>query len=504
MTLNITGFEASNQAAIQFLERKRLNMLIDDEWVQAAEEKLLEVFDPATGGKLLDVPYASADDVDRAVQAARRAFDKGPWPRMTPAERGRVLTRVADLIERHAEELAELETLDNGKPLATATHFEIPMAAQQFRFFGGVGHSIAGQTLSPSINYQPPGQRVVAYTRKQPIGVVGAIIPWNAPLIMAALKLAPSLASGCTVVLKPAEDTPLTALRLGELLIEAGVPPGVINIVPGVGEVAGVALANHLLVDKITFTGSTAVGKSILDAARGNLKKVSLELGGKSPVIILADADLDAAIEGAASALLYNTGQTCVAGSRLYVHESVYSDVIEGLSKRLSSARLGHGLNPETEIGPLVSPRQADRVFDYIDMGRAEGANILSGGDRLGPNGTFVTPVTMVNVAMDARVMQEEIFGPVIACTPFGEIDSLLTMANDSIYGLAASVWTRDLSAAHRLSEDVRAGTVWVNCHSYFEPTLPVGGFKQSGWGHDSGVIALDNYLETKTVCMVV
>jgi len=422
-----------------------------------------------------------------------------------PSERARLLWKIAELIETHLDELSELESLDQGKPLWVAKYAEIPGAIAQFRYFAGVVTQIEGSTINSSINYQPPGKKVFAYTRKEPIGVVAAIVPWNSPLVLTAMKIAPALAAGCTVVLKPAEDTSLTALRLAELMNEAGIPPGVLNVVTGLGETAGAALATHPDVNKVAFTGSTEVGKLILDAARGNLKKVSLELGGKSPVIVMHDADLALAIPGAANAIFFNSGQVCVAGSRLYVQRSIFEQVTEGVSAVAKSLKLGHGLDPTTQMGPLVSRKQAERVASYIRAGTAQGAELrCGGGEYFGPAGTFIAPTVMTGVRADMDVVKEEIFGPVVVATPFDEPEEAVAMANDSKYGLAASVWTESLSTAHRLSAEIRVGSVWINSHAMYDASLPIGGLKQSGWGRDSGHQAVENYLETKTVCAVI
>lgn len=487
-----------------FLETKARKLLINNEWVDASDGATIDSVDPATGESLASIAEASKADVDRAVTAARAAFESNEWHNMTGSTRAKLMWRMADLMEENIDELAELETLDQGKPLYVGRWAEIPGAIEQFRYFAGQCTRLEGTTIPTSIDYQPEGKRIFAYTVKEPVGVVAAIVPWNSPLIMAAMKLAPILAAGCTVILKPAEDTSLTAIRLGELLIEAGFPAGVINILTGRGEVTGQALVEHPGVDKIAFTGSTEIGKKIVADARHNLKRVTLELGGKSPVIIMPDADLEAAIPGAANAIFFNGGQVCVAGSRIYAHSSVFEQVVDGVSEAAKAMQLGHGLNPETQCGPLVSAKHSGRVASYIEGGIADGAEIRAGGARENADSNFIQPTVMTNVTPDMAVVREEIFGPVVVCAAFDDVEEVLNLANDTTYGLASSIWTSDHGTAHTMASDVRAGTVWINCHSMYDATLPIGGVKESGWGRESGQQAVDNYMELKTVCSVV
>ncbi len=480
---------------MSFVTRNR-PLLIDGKFVTAASGKTFPSFDPATGDVLAQVAEGDREDVERAVRAARRAFESGPWPGLTASERGRLLWKLADLVEAHGDELAELESLDNGKPRAVAAAADVPLSVDCLRYMAGWATKIEGKTIPISV----PGH--VAWTLREPIGVVAQIIPWNFPLLMAAWKLGPALATGCTVVLKPAEQTPLTALRLAELVCEAGYPPGVVNVVTGFGETAGAALAAHPGVDKVAFTGSTEVGRLIVQAAAGNLKKVSLELGGKSPNVVLADADLDTAIDGAANAIFFNHGQCCCAGSRLFVEKPIFERVVEGVAARAEKIKLGPGLDPATEMGPLVSQEQLDRVCGYLDSGKREGAKAVTGGARAGNRGYFVRPTVLVDTKPQMKVVQEEIFGPVVAAIPFSREDEVLPAANDTVYGLAGAVWTKDISKAHRLARQMRAGTVWINCYNVFDAALPFGGYKQSGWGREMGAEAIGLYTETKSVCL--
>ncbi len=472
-------------------------LLIGGEWVEAASGRTFPTYNPATGETLAEVAWGDAQDIDRAVIAARRAFE-GPWRQMTPSDRGRIMWRIGDLILENVEELAELETLDNGKAIGIARVADVPLAADLFHYMAGWATKVTGDTFPISVPYAP-GARFHAYTAKEPVGVVGQIIPWNFPLLMAAWKLGPALATGCTVILKPAEQTPLSALRLGELIMEAGMPAGVVNVITGFGE-AGAALAAHDGVDKVAFTGSTEVGKLIVQAAAGNLKKVSLELGGKSPNIVYADADLDLAIAGSASSIFFNHGQCCCAGSRLLVEEPIFDEVVAGVAEIARNTKVAPGYEDGCEMGPLVSEEQLERVTGYLDSGFAEGAEAVVGGHRHGDTGYFVEPTVLVNTRPEMKVIQEEIFGPVVAAIPFkGDVTET---ANASQYGLAAGIWTSDLSKAHRTIEALRAGTVWVNCYNIFDAALPFGGYKQSGWGREMGGEVLENYLETKAVCI--
>ncbi|WP_284982303.1 aldehyde dehydrogenase family protein [Arthrobacter sp. efr-133-TYG-118] len=481
-----------------FLSRP-VSHLIDGQNVPSASGESFTTFNPCDGESLAQVSFGGTEDVNRAVSAARRALD-GPWGRMSPSQRSKILWRVGDLLEERLEEIALVEALDNGKPLAYARLVDVPLAADWFRYMAGWPTKLEGSTI-PVSAVATPGD-YFAYTVREPVGVVAAVVAWNFPLLLAAWKLSPALAAGNTVILKPAEQTPLSAALLGEILRDAGVPDGVVNIVQGDGENVGAVLAAHPGVDKISFTGSTEVGRKIVAAARGNLKKVTLELGGKSPNVVFADADIDAAIEGAANAIFFNQGEACEAGSRLYVQSKVYDRVVEGVAKIASEMKVGDSLAPDTQMGPLVSEQQLNTVLGYLESGRSEGATAVTGGRRKGDVGYFVEPTVLVDTKPSMRVVKEEIFGPVVTAMPFNDVDDIIRTANDTNYGLAAAVWTSDVSKAHNVASKLKAGTVWINSYHILDPALPFGGYKQSGWGREHGAAVLDAYTETKTVIL--
>jgi len=473
-------------------------LLINNQFVDSREGRTFPACNPALGQEICQVAEAGSADVDAAVSAARAAFEGGPWRRIPAAGRGVLLNRLADLIEQNIDELAALETLNNGKPISESRKVDLPLAVACYRYFAGWADKIQGNTIPVSGPY-------FCYTRNEPVGVVGQIIPWNFPILMQAWKLAPALAAGCTVVLKPAEQTPLSALRVGELIVEAGFPPGVVNILPGYGETAGAAIAEHAGVDKVAFTGSTEVGHLILGAsARTNLKRVTLELGGKSPNIIFADAEIDRAVAGAHDGLFFNMGQCCVAGSRVFVEDKCYDEFVEKSIARTRRRVVGDPFDPKTEQGPQVDETQFTKILSYIESGRAEGAQLACGGNRCGEQGFFVEPTIFTNVEDDMKIAREEIFGPVMSILKFSDVEEVIRRANNTDYGLAAAVYTRDMKKAHAVVNGVRAGTVWVNCYGITDTAAPFGGFKQSGIGRELGEYGLQAYLEVKTVYMKV
>jgi aldehyde dehydrogenase (NAD+) len=479
------------------LDGRERKMFIDGTWVHAASGETMVTTNPATGEVLATVPKGGPEDINRAVAAARRAFE-GPWSNTKPAERQRLLLDIADLFEKHWDELSMSDTLDMGKPLTRARGDKARITGM-LRYYAGMATALDGRTISNS----QPGE-LLSYTLKEPVGVVGAIIPWNAPIAASIWKIGPALATGCTIVLKPSEEAPLSPLLIADLMSRAGVPDGVVNVVTGTGVEAGAALAGHLDVDKIAFTGSTATGQSILRASANNIKRVSLELGGKSPLIVCADADLDATIPTVALSAFANSGQICIAGSRLLIERSIHDEFVARLAAYASSLRVGPGVDPQTEIGPLVSKRQLDKVVGYLDAGVAEGARVLAGGARLVDGsfaaGNFVAPTVFADASDDMSIVREEIFGPVISALPFDSLDEALTRANATPYGLSGGVFTRDVGKAHRLASRIKAGTIWVNTYHALDPAVPFGGFKMSGYGKEGGIEHIDEYLSTKTV----
>ncbi|MCY8234149.1 aldehyde dehydrogenase family protein [Priestia endophytica] len=489
--MNGTGVKLSEKVE-KFLEGTK-KLYINGSFIESANGKTFETVNPATGEMLARVAEAEEEDINRAVEAARDAFDNGPWSRMGTAERSRLIYKLADLIEENKQELAELESLDNGKPMRELIAADLPLTIEHFRYYAGWSTKIMGQTIPSQGNF-------FTYTRHEPLGVVGQIIPWNFPLLMAAWKLGAALATGCTVVLKPAEQTPLSALYLAELIEEAGFPKGVVNIVPGYGETAGAPLVNHKKIDKIAFTGSTSVGKAIMRQASETLKKVTLELGGKSPNIILPDADLSKALPGALNGIMFNQGQVCSAGSRLYIQKKQYDNVVADLASTAKNIKVGIGLDQETEMGPLVSSEQHNTVKRYIESGKSQGAELVAGGKVPFEKGYFMEPTIFANVDDSMTIAKEEIFGPVVAAMPYDTLDDLIDKANDTEYGLAAGVWTQNLKNAHYIANRLKAGTVWVNCYNAFDAAVPFGGYKQSGIGREMGSYALENYTEVKAV----
>ncbi len=470
-------------------------LMIAGQWVDGARK--FDTVNPATGEVLTQIAEASREDVDRAVQAARRAFDdrSGPWRKMSASERGKLIWRLADLVEKSIEELAELETLDNGKPIFESRYVDMPMVIDVLRYYAGWATKIHGETVNTF-------ETAFTYTLREPVGVVGLIIPWNFPLLLASWKLGPALACGCTIVLKPAEQTPLTTLRFGELAIEAGLPAGVLNIVTG-GPETGKAIVSHAGIDKIAFTGSTAVGKEIMRSAADTLKRVTLELGGKSPNIVFADSDIDNAVKGAINGIFYGKGEVCNAGSRLFVENKVRDEFLEKLVGRAKKMQPSDPLDPKTRLGAIVSQEQMQTVLSYVEAGKKEGAKLIAGGNRVsvdGGKGFFLEPTIFGDVTNDMKIAQEEIFGPVLATLSFDDVDQVIDLANRNQYGLAAAVWTRDIKKAHSVSRQLKAGTVWINTYGLMDAALPFGGYKSSGFGRELGKHAIEHYTEVKTV----
>jgi len=467
-------------------------LLIDGTRVASISGSVFETINPATGEVLARVSEASAEDIDVAVKSSRAAFE-GAWSHMKASERGALLLKLADLIRRDEDMLVELESLDSGKPVSAIRRQDLPAVIDTLTYYAGMADKINGQVI-------PVRSDALTYTVREPLGVVGAIIPWNFPLMIGMWKIAPALACGCTVVLKPAELTPLTALKIGELALEAGFPAGVLNVVPGFGKIAGQAIVDHPDIDKVTFTGSPGVGRQILQGAAGNLKRVTLELGGKSANIVFPDADIDSAIKAAGSGIFFNTGQVCSAGSRILAHESIYDDVVERLAARARTTRVGNPLDTSTAMGPVVSEVQMKRVLNYIDIGRSEGASVVTGGSRRGDAGYFIEPTVFAGVSHEMRISQEEIFGPVASVIAFKDDEDAVRKANGTAYGLAAGVWTGDIGRAHRFVKKLKAGTVWVNTYGPTDIRLPWGGARDSGFGREHGEAAIDNFTEPKAV----
>lgn len=476
---------------------KPKHLLIDGKWVPAESGKTFETYNPATGEVLAKVAEGSKADIDKAVKAARKAYETGPWRKMPAHERARLLYKLADAIERRAEEIAQLETLDNGKPIKESRYVDLPQVIETFRYYAGWATKLEGETINVNNNF-------FNYTLREPVGVVGQIIPWNFPLLMAAWKFGPALACGNAVVLKPAEQTPLSAILLGELICEVGFPDGVVNIVTGFGpNSAGEALANHPDVDKIAFTGEDKTGKEIVKASTGNLKRVSLELGGKAPNIVFADADIDAAVKGAIMGIFFNQGQVCCAGSRLFLEKKIHDEFLSKLSERANGLRQGPGLDEKTQIGPQVSKEQLERILGYVKIAKDEGAQLVCGGERPQgelANGYFVKPTIFKGVKNDMRIAQEEVFGPVLAVIPFESTDEVAEQANKTTFGLSGAVWTSDIKKAHRLASEIKAGTIWVNCFNAFDPAVPFGGYKTSGYGRELGKHSIELYTQIKSV----
>ena len=487
---------AYSEAASKALARKP-QLFIDGAWIDSTGDKTLPVIDPSTGREVGRFVDATDADIDRAVAAARTAFDDGRWTGLPPIVREEMIRKLAGLLEQHADEFAELEAIDNGKPKGIAGAVDIPGSIGMLRYMAGWATKLGGETAD--LMGAPPG-RYHAYVRREPVGVAAQIVPWNFPMIMATMKIGPALAAGCTMVLKPAEQTSVTALRLADLVNEAGFPAGVVNIVTGLGETAGDRLVRHPDVDKIAFTGSTEVGKIINRAGTDSLKRITLELGGKSPVIVLPDVDVDATAGGAAGAIFFNSGQICVAGSRLFAHRSIFDKLVEGVAAHAQHWAPGPSLSPGTHMGPLVSDEQQKRVMDFIDQGRKAGASVVTGGDAVGAEGYYVNPTILVDVNPEMSVVREEIFGPVLVAQRYDDLDEVARQANDTLYGLGASIWTKDLSNMHRLAAKIKSGTVWGNCHSVIDPALPFGGYKQSGVGREQARQGVEAYTELKSV----